>query len=241
MPAALSDDKCANQTKSTALTQESQRSTLNSALSVADRDKVEAPNGVTTDDGDQEEGDDEFEDEFFIVETIKNHVIDNDGILKLLVKWEGFDSKKDWTWEPEDNLKVSGDEILNEYYGKIGGRAKIFEESSRAAKTKKRRRATNDTSGTMPKQLQRKEAHIADETLSATAKQWSPPSGSWEDEIETIDGCEEDDNGKLVVYLIWKNGQKTKHDTQVIYKKCPQKMLQFYEQHVKIIRTRKMH
>ena len=75
----------------------------------------------------------------------------------------------------------------------------------------------------MPKRLQRKEAHVADETLSATAKQWSPPSGSWEDEIETIDGCEEDDNGKLVVYLIWKNSQKTKHDTQVIYKKCPQK------------------
>ncbi|KAJ3455191.1 hypothetical protein MRS44_013791 [Fusarium solani] len=105
MPAALRDDKCPNQTKPMALTQESQRSTSNSALSVADRDKVEAPNGVTTDDGDEEEGDDEFEDEFFNVETIKNHVIDNDGILKFLVKWEGFDSKKDWTWEPEDNLK----------------------------------------------------------------------------------------------------------------------------------------
>ncbi|KAJ4168400.1 hypothetical protein NW754_002272 [Fusarium falciforme] len=78
MPAALSDDKCPNQTKSTALAQESQRSTSNSALSVADRDKVEAPNGATTDDGDEEEGDSKFKDEFFIVETIKNHVIDND-------------------------------------------------------------------------------------------------------------------------------------------------------------------
>jgi chromobox protein 1 len=55
-------------------------------------------------------------------------------------------------------------------------------------------------------------------------KKWSPPSGSWEDEIEKIDACE-DDNGKLIVYLIWKNGQKTNHETQIIYEKCPQKVL----------------
>jgi hypothetical protein len=28
-----------------------------------------------------------------------------------------------------------------------------------------------------------------------------------------------------VVYLIWKNGKKTKHETAVIYKKCPQKVI----------------
>ncbi|KAJ9412735.1 hypothetical protein QL093DRAFT_2570403 [Fusarium oxysporum] len=102
------------------------------------------------------------------------------------VKWEGFDSKNDLTWEPEDNLKD-----------------KIFEESDRAAKTKKRRRMTNGTFSKMP----------------------NPPPGSWEDEIETIDACEEDNNGKLIVYLIWKNGQKTKHEAQIIYNKCPQKVV----------------
>jgi chromobox protein 1 len=56
-------------------------------------------------------------------------------------------------------------------------------------------------------------------------KKWSPPLGSWEDEIEKIVGCEEDDNGKLIVYLIWKNGQKTNHETQIIYKKCLQKVV----------------
>ncbi|KAH6953686.1 hypothetical protein BKA56DRAFT_564165 [Ilyonectria sp. MPI-CAGE-AT-0026] len=141
------------------------------------------------------------------------------------------------TWEPEDNLKVSGDEILNEYFDTIGGRDKIFKESDRAAKTKKGRQTTNGTFSTRPKRLQRNEAHVGDGTL--LAKQCNPPSGSWEDEIETIGACEEDDNGKLIVYLIWKNGQKTKHETQIIYKKCPQKMLQFYEKHVKIIGTEK--
>ncbi|OAQ98796.1 hypothetical protein LLEC1_08055 [Akanthomyces lecanii] len=27
-----------------------------------------------------------------------------------------------------------------------------------------------------------------------------------------------------MVYLVWKNGKKTRHQTSVIYKKCPQKV-----------------
>ncbi|KAH6960079.1 chromo domain-like protein [Ilyonectria sp. MPI-CAGE-AT-0026] len=171
----------------------------------------------------------------FIVETIKNHYVDKDGVLKFQVKWKGYNSKKDLTWEPEANLKVSGDAILNAYFDKVGGRDKIFEESDKAVKTRKRRRATNGTTGTTGKRLQGNEVHLADKTLPATEKNWSPPSGSWEDEIGTIDACEVGGNGKLVVYLIWKNGEKTKHETQIIYKKYPQKMLQFYERHIKII------
>lgn len=30
--------------------------------------------------------------------------------------------------------------------------------------------------------------------------------------------------GKLVVFLNWKNGKKTKHNTDVIYRRCPQKV-----------------
>jgi chromobox protein 1 len=122
------------------------------------------------------------------------------------------------------SLRVSGDEILNEYFDTIGGRHKIFEESAIAAKTKRRIRTTNGTFGIRPKRLRQNKAHVTDETLLATTKKWSPPSGLWEDEIERIDACEEDDNGKLIVYLIWKNGQKTKHDTEIISKKCPQKV-----------------
>ncbi|KAH8657253.1 chromo domain-like protein [Ilyonectria robusta] len=182
--------------------------------------------------GRQQEMRAKFSEALFIVKTIKNHYVDRDGALKFLVQWEGYESKKDWTWEPEANLKVSGEEILNEYFNKIGGRHKIFKVSDKAAQTRKRRRGTNSTTNTTAKRLQGNEAHLADKTSSATVKNWSPPSGSWEDEIETIDACEDGGNGKLVVFLIWKNGEKTKHDTQTIYKKCPQKMLQFYEHHI---------
>ncbi|KAH6985512.1 hypothetical protein EDB80DRAFT_656049 [Ilyonectria destructans] len=228
-PGALCDNESSNRGKFKTCTQ-------GSSMLVANRDRVEAPKGDTMDgsDKDEDEVDDELEEEFFIVKTIKNHYVDRDGALKFLVHWEGYESQKDWTWEPEGNLKVSGEEILNEYFNKIGGRHKIVKESDQAAQNRKRRRATNSTTKTTTKRLQGNETHLADKTSPATVKNWSPPSGSWEDEIDTIDACEDGGNGKLVVFLIWKNGEKTKHDTQTIYKKCPQKMLQFYERHIVI-------
>ncbi|KAK8912304.1 Chromatin-associated protein swi6 [Metarhizium anisopliae] len=54
-----------------------------------------------------------------------------------------------------------------------------------------------------------------------------------EDEIDRVDACEKESDGRLVVYLVWKNGRKTRHETSVIYQKCPQK---FYEKHVKVIK-----
>lgn len=72
--------------------------------------------------------------------------------------------------------------------------------------------------------------------------------------MANLDACEDEESGKLMVYLSWKNGQKTQHPTNVIYQRCPQKvcwmtwlrcrlwkltalqMLQFYERHVRIIK-----
>ncbi|KAK3363895.1 hypothetical protein B0T25DRAFT_55183 [Lasiosphaeria hispida] len=39
-----------------------------------------------------------------------------------------------------------------------------------------------------------------------------------------------------MVYLTWKNSHKTRHETSVIYPRCPQKMLPFYERHVRIFK-----
>ena len=64
-----------------------------------------------------------------------------------------------------------------------------------------------------------------DETpATVRAAAWKPPAGSWEDEIEQLDACEDEDTGKLMVYLTWKNGHKTQHETKVIYRRCPQKV-----------------
>lgn len=115
-------------------------------------------------------------------------------------------------------------EILEEYFEKVGGRLKIFEQTSAAAKGKKRMRPSQSSSTGSSKRPRKNGVHPAKAARSATAKKWSPPAGSWEDEIDKIDAFEDEGDGKLIVFLLWKNGQKTKHRTAVVYKKCPQKV-----------------
>ncbi|TVY61434.1 Chromo domain-containing protein 2 [Fusarium oxysporum f. sp. cubense] len=233
MPPALSDEESSDVGEFTTPPRASSRKST-SATAVDQLNDMKPEEAFDQEDGDEDEDLDEDE---FVVEAIKKHMVYDDGSLQFQVKWEGYEAKKDLTWEPEENLRESAQEILDAYFEKFGGREKLFEATETASKTKKRRRATtNGTPSTTSTTKRSRREHPANSATPATAKNWSPPAGSWEEEIETIDACEDEGSGKLIVYLIWKNGRKTKHDTDVIYKKCPQKMLRFYERHVKIIR-----
>ncbi|ROT36617.1 hypothetical protein SODALDRAFT_345920 [Sodiomyces alkalinus F11] len=188
----------------------------------------------------QEEGEDEAEEDEYIVEKIILHSVDVQGNITFKVKWEGYEDEADQTWEPEENLLDGAPDIVAEYYRQIGSRELLLEQAQEARKNRKRGRAsTGATPSSSSKRARKNGKHPADSTPPASAKAnaWKPPSGSWEDEVETIDACEDEQTGKLIVYLNWKNGQKTKHGTDVIYKRCPQKMLQFYERHIRIVKT----
>ena len=169
---------------------------------------------------------DEADDEEFIVEKILDHVIEDDQ-LRLKVKWEGYDDPSDLTWEPEDNL-AEAQEVLQEYYDKVGGREALFDKPN----DKKRKRARHSTnsvlrSGTEMLPKKPRHNHPADSTPPkdeySEPRRFQPPSGSWEDHIENIDAIQGDD-GKLWIYLTWKTGDKTRHDTKTIYKRCPQQV-----------------
>lgn len=120
-------------------------------------------------------------------------------------------------------------ERLKEYFIKIGGREKIFEAAAAAQKSKKRGRPSSN-SGTPQVSSNKRSRNNGDHPLDSdepqTAKNaaWKPPAGSWEEHIAQLDACEDEDTHKLMVYLTWKNGHKTQHTTDVIYKRCPQKV-----------------
>ncbi|KAK3316079.1 hypothetical protein B0H66DRAFT_560303 [Apodospora peruviana] len=190
--------------------------------------------------GAEGDGDDE-EPEEYVVEKICSHMIGDDGEPLFEVKWEGYEKKSDRTWEPEDNLKENASVILTEYLVSIGGRDKLFEDKASALKSKKRGRPSqggtpNPSGGKRSRRNGDLGATDSDTPVTAKKLVWKPPAGSWEDHIETLDACEDEDTHKLMVYLTWKNGQKTQHETSVIYQRCPQKMLQFYERHVRIVK-----
>ncbi|KAK2058985.1 chromo domain-containing protein [Colletotrichum caudatum] len=194
------------------------------------------------DDEDADE-DEDLEPDEYIVEKILDHQVSEDGTVNFRVKWEGYEKKADQTWEPEDSLKEGASEILEEYLQKLGGREALFEEKSKAKTTKKRSRPSgSSTTPPASTKKSKRNGHPAESTPSASAKEakskaWTLPSGSWEEEVESIDACEDEESGSLIIYLNWRNGQKTKHSKDVVYKRCPQKMLQFYERHIRIIKA----
>ncbi|KAK0709441.1 hypothetical protein B0T26DRAFT_742882 [Lasiosphaeria miniovina] len=206
-------------------------------------DEVDEPLLTTSDKngdaGDSDGDDEELEEEEYVVEKIMSHMIDAQGKLLFEVKWEGYEKKSDRTWEPEENFAESASLALEEYFRSAGGRGKVFKSTANPLKGKKRgRQSTGTPAATGKRSKKNGEQHPADEDTPLTAKnvQWKPPAGSWEDHIAQLDACEDEDTHKLMVYLTWKNGHKTQHETSVIYNRCPQKMLQFYERHVRIIK-----
>jgi chromobox protein 1 len=152
--------------------------------------------------------------------------------------------------------RENASEVLEEYYEKIGGREKVFESTKKALQTKKRARQSNGAaSGAKRAKVNGNHPLDSEPPASARAAAWKPPAGSWDDHIEMLDAMEDEAKETLVVYLTWKNGQKTQHPLPVIYKRAPQKvgerqlldligfvnadlqqMLQFYERHVRIIK-----
>ncbi|PCD21418.1 hypothetical protein AU210_016381 [Fusarium oxysporum f. sp. radicis-cucumerinum] len=168
----------------------------------------------------------------FEVEKILKHEKRKDGKVWFLVKWRDY-SHKDNTWEPKEHFRGTGKDILAEYYNAIDGKHRIFKESHREAKTKKRLPKADSTSGTAGKRRQTKRSKQCgtDGTWPMTAEEWSSLSELCE--VRTIDGCDKD-AGRLIFYVTWKNGKKTKHGTKTIYERCPQMILRYYEKHARI-------
>ncbi|CAO3646784.1 unnamed protein product [Mucor fragilis] len=53
----------------------------------------------------------------------------------------------------------------------------------------------------------------------------------WEEAVDSIEYIEKSKIPGLVVYINWKNGYKSVHHSTEVYAKCPQKMIEYYEQH----------
>lgn len=64
------------------------------------------------------------------------------------------------------------------------------------------------------------------------------PVGSWETAINFVETIEEipdpDKAGdmKRMAFVYWTDGKRSQHPLPVLYQKAPQKMLQYYEQHL---------
>lgn len=103
----------------------------------------------------------------------------------------------------------------------------MFEDTKTALTARKRGRQSASATPTETKRSKKSNGtHPLDTTPPASAKaaEWKPPSGSWEDHVEQVDMCQDEETGTFIVYLTWKNGKKTQHPKEVVYRRCPQKV-----------------
>ncbi|KAF8938658.1 hypothetical protein BGZ47_008480 [Haplosporangium gracile] len=70
--------------------------------------------------------------------------------------------------------------------------------------------------------------------ININSSGWTPPKSwiSWEQKVESILTVERS-NQKLLIRLQWNNGRETQHPIEIAHQKCPQKLIQFYESHIK--------
>ncbi|KAI9793300.1 MAG: hypothetical protein M1833_000799 [Piccolia ochrophora] len=175
---------------------------------------------------DEEEVEDEDEDagEEYVVEKIIEHAWDDKDVIRFLVKWKGYESNKDLTWEPIENLEGGAEGALKDYYNGIGGKPK------KPAAVKRKRKSLGTPQATTNRRKSQK-VEARDTPPEDENSRWKPPAGSWEEDIQAVDTIERDGD-VLWVYLFWRKGKRTRHPLQKCYVKCPQTMLRFYEQHL---------
>lgn len=117
-------------------------------------------------------------------------------------------------------------EILKEYWEEIGGRPAP---KSGGTKRKGRKSGVADSEAGTP---------AASTKRAKKEEEWSPPPGSWENEVDYVETVAETispttGEKQRVGYLVWQGTHgKTQHPLHIIYQKCPQKMLQYYESHL---------
>ncbi|KAH7142341.1 hypothetical protein DER46DRAFT_518293 [Fusarium sp. MPI-SDFR-AT-0072] len=168
------------------------------------------------------------------LDSIQDHFVDEDAIIAstilgwhdtdryqgcmyFQVKWQGHESSKEWTWEPQTNLEIEDDMLVKEYFESLAKRRKTVRRS-----VKKQPSPSVATCGT--ERGRRNERHRTVPSGRIAKLAWEPPRGSWEHEPFHIDGCGGDSVETLMIYITWLGGHKTRHKMDVLCKKCPQKV-----------------
>ncbi|KAL2702896.1 hypothetical protein AAEP93_007194 [Penicillium crustosum] len=208
------------------------------------KDDQESPEDEE-DEEDDEEGDEE--EGLYVVENIIEHDWLDDGTLKLLVKWKGYEKIEDHTWEDEDGLMEGARDIVTAYYKRIGGRPKKKDEEKPApGKPGRKRKSMGDSkvakgvpapTGTEAKRQRRKSVPKETSKQASPASeengiQWLPKGKNWDKDVKEVDTIVREGDAGLMAWLEFNNGHKAKLSVQACYEKCPMKMLKFYESHL---------
>ncbi|KAF2485501.1 hypothetical protein BDY17DRAFT_293727 [Neohortaea acidophila] len=197
-----------------------------------EEEEEEAADDVEDDDDDN---DDESEEEYHVEKIVKHGFTDNDQTI-YQIKWLGYDKKSDLTWEPLKNLE-NALEIVEAYHASIGGPPQPPSNKKKGAMGKRSASAAFDSPSANAGSAKKGRK-------SNGEKRFTPPDGSWENHVARVASIVEEayditkpksgvPSKSLLVLMEWNDGHKTTFPLETARRKCPQRLLDYYEQHLR--------
>ncbi|KAI8328681.1 hypothetical protein EDC96DRAFT_69520 [Choanephora cucurbitarum] len=78
----------------------------------------------------------------------------------------------------------------------------------------------------------REEPHLSPSPTRDQIFRYTNSVKDWESHVASISYMERSKVPGFIVYVDWKNGYKSVHHSTEVYAKCPQKMIEFFENHI---------
>ncbi|WRT68660.1 uncharacterized protein IL334_005639 [Kwoniella shivajii] len=201
---------------------------------------------------DEEENEEEGE---YEVEAIVDHRQKKGSLAgkhEYLVSWKGYGPEHN-TWEPEDHVAHAND-IVSRYWSgkpkttiappkesKKRGRASagasstpvpVSSQKNKSARTTNGKRKSNSNGNHKAEEEDEEEVWEFETThIDSAAKYEDIPD--WENTVQSVDTIDRSSENELVIYLTMVGGERVALPTEVAYLRCPQKILKFYEKHLK--------
>jgi hypothetical protein len=99
-------------------------------------------------------------------------------------------------------------EIVQQYHTSIGGPA---ENALEKTKSKQSRHFRSEAKEPPAPAAKRQKRNILDPALSITQEEsaWVPTKEDWEPQVVKVEAVERDEAGKLLAYILFKNGKQT--------------------------------
>ncbi|PKY42284.1 chromo-domain-containing protein [Rhizophagus irregularis] len=190
----------------------------------------------------EEKENSDSEDEYVVEKIIDHRKLK--GVTQYYLKWKGY-PEDDNTWENESDMFAK--ELIEKYWKKIEKSNKQSvespEESSDKGNSKEnmkkieqvKKKQTMITSNQVNIRKRKFSDSFNEEPDFSLLENFPPPSlTTWEEAVDDVETVERNskDSG-LWIYLNWKSGHRTRHPASVANLMCPQKIIRFYEEHLK--------
>ena len=144
-----------------------------------------------------------------------------------------------------ETLSEGAQDVLNAYHKKIGGPPEPPARASSKKGPKSKRNASEALDSPAPA-AGRKRGRKSNGVAEETEEKRQLPVGSWDDHVLCVASVVEEaidvkgpragvtsEKKELLGLLQWKdNGPKTQHKMKVLRQKAPQRLLDYYEQHL---------